>query len=37
MTLGTFAAGLFITAITVTLELLDRDYEKERAEFENSK
>lgn len=35
MTLSTFAAGLLITVVTTALELLNRDYEKEREEFEN--
>lgn len=37
MTLGTFAAGLVIVAFTALLELADRDYEKKKEEFENSK
>lgn len=36
MTLSTFAAGLLITVVAAALELLNRDYEKEREEFENS-
>ena len=36
MTLSTFSAGFLIVAVTVALELLDRDYEREKAEFENS-
>ena len=33
MTLSAFAAGLLITAVTVTIELLDRDIKKEQEEF----
>lgn len=36
MTISTFAAGLIITAVTVALELLDRDYQKEKEEFEKN-
>ena len=36
MTLSTFAAGLVIFTVTVVLELLDRDFEKEKEKFENS-
>lgn len=34
MTLSTFAAGFVIVAVTVALELLEKDYEKEKKEFE---
>lgn len=34
MTIGTVAAGIFITVVTIGLELLDKDYQRERAEFE---
>lgn len=37
MSISTLSAAFLITVVTVTLELLDRDYEKERNEFENSK
>ena len=37
MTISTLTAGLLITVVTVALELLNRDYENERNEFENSK
>lgn len=33
--MSTFAAGLLITIVTVALELIDRDCQKEREEFEN--
>lgn len=36
MTINTLAAGLLITVIATALELLNRDYEKEKEEFENS-
>lgn len=36
MTLSTFAAGLLITVVAAALELVDKSYEKEREEFENS-
>ena len=36
MTLSTFAAGLLITVVAAALELMNKDYEKERDEFENS-
>lgn len=36
MTLSTFTAGLLIAIVTITCELLDRDIEKEKQEFENS-
>lgn len=33
MTLSTFAAGFLITVVTITIELLNKDMEKERKEF----
>lgn len=37
MTISTLTAGILITVVTVALELLNKDYENERKEFENSK
>ena len=34
MTISTITAGLLITVVTVALELLDKDYQKEKDEFE---
>jgi hypothetical protein len=34
MTLSTLAAGFVIITVTAALELLNKDYEKEREEFE---
>lgn len=34
MTISTITAGLLITVVTVALELLDRDYQKEKEAFE---
>ena len=36
MTLSTIAAGVLITVVAAALELMDKTYEKEREEFENS-
>jgi hypothetical protein len=36
MTLSTFAAGLVIVAVTVAIEWMEKDYEKQKEEFENS-
>lgn len=36
MTLSTFAAGVVIVTITIALKWLDKDYEKQKEEFENS-
>lgn len=36
MTMSTFAAGLLIAVVSATLELLHKEHEKEREEFENS-
>lgn len=36
MSLSTFAAGLVIVAFTAALELVERDYQKQKDEFENS-
>lgn len=36
MTLSTLAAGLLITVVAAAIELIDKSYEKEREEFENS-
>ena len=36
MTLSTFAAGFLITVVAAALELMNKDYEKEKDEFENS-
>lgn len=36
MTISTFAAGITIIATTILLELLDKDNENKRVEFENS-
>lgn len=35
MTVSTLAAGLLITVVAAALELINKDYEKEREEFEN--
>lgn len=37
MSISTFSAVFLITVVTATLELMNRDYENERNEFENSK
>lgn len=37
MTLSTLSAAVLIAVVTVGLELLEKDYEKEKKEFENSK
>ena len=36
MTLSTLAVGLLITVVAAAIELIDKSYEKEREEFENS-
>ena len=36
MTFSTFAAGLLITVVAAAIELLNKGYEKEKEEFENS-
>lgn len=35
MTLGTIGAGIAIVALTALLELMDKDYEKEKEVFES--
>lgn len=35
MTLSTFAAGFLITVVTIAIELLDKDMEKERKRIES--
>ena len=37
MSISTFSAVFLITVVTAALELMNRDYENERNEFENSK
>lgn len=34
MTISTLTAGILIISVTAMLELLNRDYEKEKEEFE---
>lgn len=36
MTVSTFAAGFIIIAATLLLNLVEKDYEEKRKEFENS-
>ena len=36
MTFSTITAGLIIAVISASLEILKRNYDKEREEFENS-
>ena len=36
MSISTFTAGLLITVVAVSLELINKVYENEKKEFENS-